>query len=204
MLHFDIVNGIAVIDAATVLMIPSLNKLYKKFKDPDLRDRVFTYIHVVAKLDPNAPFFGADSEELPDLAKSQYFDEEKPFPAQYADSIDGALKDYVYAFEAANVRALKLFDDKIDQIMKRVKNTEPKIIENYNAKTDTTTFASNIDIITKSLEKIDGLLVAKEKLEAKIRNESGKQGSVRGKKKPSMLERKSMLKKVTNAASSNT
>lgn len=195
MLHFDMQNQVAVIDATTAMGVPEILRIYKKFnKNPDLRDRVLTYIHIVSKLDPKAPFFGAESTEIADLAKSTYFTETTPFPTDAENQINVAMAQYIKAFEKAEVRILKLFDDKIDQIKNLIAKTVPKIEENTNPVSGAVTFTTNIDIITKSLEKIDGLLVAKGKLEAKIRNESEGKGSVRGGKKPSLLERRSMVK----------
>jgi len=196
MLHFDMKNGIAVIDATTVLLIPEMLTAHKMFKGL-MRDKVFTYIHVCAKLDPSAPFFTAEKTEIESLARNNYFNEEFPFPTQAREKLvlDKGLKAYVKAFETAEVRILKLFDDKIDQIKKTIEDTSPQIVENTNPTTGAVTFSSNIDIITKSMEKIDSLLIAKARLEAKIRNESEGKGSVRGGKKPSRLERKSIQKK---------
>ena len=70
-----------------------------------------------------------------------------------------------------------------------IKDTTPKIEENTNPTTGAVTFSSNVDILTKAMEKIDSLMVTKSKLEAKLRNESSGKGSVRGGKKPSKLER---------------
>jgi len=188
-------NGIAVIDAITVLAIPEMLVVHKKFKGL-MRDKVFTYIHIVARLDPTAPFFSAEENEIEGLAKQNYFDEEFPYPADghRMNIISEGLKAYKKGFEKAEVRILKLFDDKIDQIKTVIKDTDPKIVEN-TSNTGVITFSSNIDIITKSMEKIDGLMVAKSRLEAKIRNESEGKGSVRGGKRPSRLERKSIQNK---------
>jgi len=193
MLHFDMKNGIAVIDATTVLLVPEMLKAHKRFKGL-MRDKVFTYIHVCARLDPSAPFFTAEESELNELAKQNYFNAEFPFPTIPNELllVEKALAAYKKAFEKAEVRILKLFDDKIDQIKNVIKDTEPQIVENTNPSTGAVTFSSNIDIITKSMEKIDGLLIAKARLEAKIRNEAEKEGSIRGGAKMSRLEMKSI------------
>ena len=189
-------NGLAVIDAATVLTIPEMLVVHKKFKGL-MRDKVFTYIHICARLDTKAPFFTAEESEIEELAKQNYFDEEFPFPTDdhRANIIAEGLKAYKKAFEKAEVRILKLFDDKIDQIKDVIKDTSPQIVENTNPTTGATTFSSNIDIITKSMEKIDGLMIAKSRLEAKIKNEAEGKGSIRGGKKASRLERKSIQSK---------
>ena len=189
-------NGIAVIDATTVLLIPEVLKMHKKFKGI-MRDKVFTYMHVCARLDPRAPFFTAEESEIQALAKQNYFNEEFSFPTIEAEIkiVENAVIAYKGAFEKAEVRILKLFDDKIDQIKNVIKDTEPQIVENTNPTTGAVTFSSNIDIITKSMEKIDGLLISKARLEAKIRNESEGKGSIRGGKKASRLEMKSIQNK---------
>ena len=195
MLHFDMKNGIAIIDATTALTIPKLLEVHKKFKGL-MRDKVFTYIHICSRLDPQVPFFTAEEDEIRELSKQNYFNEEFPFPDAHAELIETALQKYKEAFDKPEVRILKLFDDKIDQIKNIIRDTKPKIVENTNPTTGAVTFSSNIEIITKSMEKIDGLLVAKARLEAKIRNESEGKGTFRGGKKPSRLEAKSIRDKI--------
>jgi hypothetical protein len=193
MLKFDIIQGKVRIDPQNVLMIPELKNLFDLFQG-EVRDRVFTYVHVVARLDPAAPFFSSDAEELPQLAKRNYFSNTIPFPEDKTAIIDLAVNAYIRAYETPDVRILKLFDDKIDEIKKMIKDTTPQIAENHNPTNGAITFTSNIDIITKAMEKIDGLLVVKERLEAKIKNQTGNKGSIRGGKQPSMLEKRSILK----------
>ena len=183
MLHFDMMNGIAVIDAGTVLMIPQLNILYNKL-DPDLRDRVFTYIHVSSQIDKNAPFFSAAFNEIHELCRKNYFNIEQPFPDTLQGEIEECSAVYTKAFETPEKRMLKVFDKKLDQIRIKVDATEPEIIKSTHPTSGAVAFTSNIDIITKSMGSIDGLMVVKNKLEAKIMNAAETAGKYRGGKRP--------------------
>ena len=194
MLHFDMQNQIAVVDATNVILIPELGRLYTKL-NLALRDKVFTYIHVVAQIDTKAPFFSADPEEIRDLALRNYFNEEVPFPDRYANPIENALTAYIKAYETPEVRMVKIFNEKIDQLRKLIKDTTPEIVKVTNPNTGVVSFSSNVDILTKTMEKIDSLMATKERLEAKIRRESEGKGSFRGNKKPSRLEREAMKDK---------
>lgn len=185
------------IDAQHLMLIPELKRINRMFKK-DVRERIFTYIHVCARLDPKAPFFTADPNEIEALAQRNYFIEETdadgafPTDPKSIKLITDGLKAYVKAYESPEVRMVRIFNDKIDQIRKLVKDTNPEIVKTTNPTTGAVSFSSNVDILTKSMEKIDSLMATKERLEAKIRRESEGKGSVRGGKKPSRLERKSM------------
>lgn len=192
MLKFDMANGIAIIDGLHLKTIPEFQELYN-ILDPVKRDRVFTYIHVRAKIDKNAPFFTAEDEELKELAYRQYFNEEIPFPTAAETLIENALKNYVKAYEKIGERVLKLFDKKIQQIAKMVEEVEPKIVE-YVSNGGSKGFASNVDMIAKSLKEMDALQTAKERLEAKMSSEAEKSGRAKAGRTPSRLERKTMLK----------
>ena len=188
MLYFNQENGRAVLDATHLLLIPEFRRLQRKLT-PEMTSRVFTFIHAIAKVDPKAPFFTADDAEIVALAKRNYFTEEYPYPNEVQDKITAALNAYLKAYETPEARVLKLFNSKIDQLSTMIKDTTPKIEENTNPTTGAITFSSNVDILTKAMEKIDSLMVTKSKLEAKLRNESDGKGVVRGGKKPSKLER---------------
>lgn len=188
MLYFDQVNGKAVLDATHLILIPEFKVLQRKLT-PEMTSRVFTYIHVISKVDTKAPFFLSDDAEIDALAKRNYFTVEYPYPNDIQDKIDAALNAYLKAYETPEARVLKLFNSKIDQLSTMIKDTTPKIKENKNPTTNAITFSSNVDILTKAMEKIDSLMVTKSKLEAKLKNESDGKGSVRGGKKPSKLER---------------
>lgn len=198
MLKFDMANGVAVIDGLHLKAIPEFEELYEKL-DPITRDRVFTYIHILSKVDKSAPFFTAPEHELLDLIHRQYF-RDVVFPEEHSELIEKALEKYTIAYESAESRILKLFNDKIDSIARMVKNIEPKIVE-YVTNAGSKGFASNVDMITKSLKEIDTLRTTKEKLEAKLKGDAEKQGAARGGKRPSRLERKSMVKKSENSDS---
>ena len=188
MLYFNQENGRAILDATHIILIPEFRRLQRKLT-PEMTSRVFTFIHAIAKVDPKAPFFSADDAEIEALAKRNYFTEEYPYPDEVQDKIDAALNAYLKAYETPEARVLKLFNSKIDQLSTMIKKTVPKIEENTNPTTGAVTFSSNVDILTKAMEKIDSLMVTKSKLEAKLKNESDGKGSVRGGKKPSKLER---------------
>lgn len=192
MLKFDMANGIAIIDGLHLKTIPEFQELYN-ILDPVKRDRVFTYIHVRAKLDKNAPFFDAEDSELKDLAYKNYFDEEHPFPAAAEGVIETALKNYIAAYEKIGAKVLKLFNKKIHQITKMIEDVEPKMVE-YTTSSGSKGFATNVDMIAKSLKEMDALQTAKERLEAKLNSEAEKSGRAKAGRTPSRLERKTMLK----------
>jgi len=194
MLKFNRVDGRAILDAEHLILIPEFKSLEDKL-DPEMSFRVFTYIHVISKVDSKAPFFTADDLEIQLLAQKNYFSKEYPYPEALQTDIALALNAYLKAFEKPETRVLKLFNNKIDQLSKMIKDTTP-VINEYTTSSGSKGFSSNVDILTKAMEKIDSLMITKAKLEAKLRNESEGKGSVRGGKKPSKLEREHAQKMI--------
>lgn len=178
---------------ALSMSLKSVQKVYKDY-DPDVAIRVLTYIHIVSRLDPSAPFFSADVKEIHELARRQMFSEAETVEMNW-ESIDTLSIKYEKAFETPDVRVVKIFNDKIDQIKNMIKDTEPVIVE-YATSSGSKGFSSNVPIITKAMQDLDNLLDAKEKLEARVRKQSVKAGKIMGGKSPSRLEAVHLRKKI--------
>ena len=57
MLNFNLQNGKVAIDPYS-MMLKCIKDVLEEYKsNPDEAIRVLTYIHIVAKIDPKAPFF---------------------------------------------------------------------------------------------------------------------------------------------------
>lgn len=192
MLHFNIQKGRVVLDAMS-LSLKSVQKVYEDY-DPDVAIRVLTYIHIVSRLDPSAPFFSADIKEIHELSARQMFSDEERETMSWEPIRKLALR-YEKAFETPEVRVVKIFNDKIDQIREMIRDTEPTIVE-YVTTSGSKGFSSNVPIITKAMQDLDNLLDAKEKLEARVRKQSAKAGRIMGGKSPSRLEASHLKKKI--------
>lgn len=188
MLHFNKQHGKVIIDPINELM--NLVREVQEKYDPDIAIRVLTYIHVASRLDPAAPFFSADEKEVRDLAIRNIFTETERETYKHEDFEDWK-KLYEKEYETADVRVVKIFNDKIDQIREMIKDTTPVIVE-YSTSSGSKGFASNTAIITKAMNDMDSLMDAKEKLEARIRKQSAKAGKIHGGKTPTRLEAKHM------------
>lgn len=191
MLHFNIQKGQVVLDAMS-MTLKSVKEIYKDY-DPDVAIRVLTYIHVVSRMDPTAPFFSADVKEIHELSKRQFFPEDEWATINW-ENVDKLADKYEKVYETPELRVVKIFNDKIDQIREMIKDTTPSIV-GYITTSGSKGFSSNVPIITKAMQDLDSLLDAKEKLEARVRKQSAKAGKIMGGKAPSRLEAKHLKKK---------
>ena len=95
--------------------------------DPDVAIRVLTYVHIASKIDPRAPFFTADEKEVRDLAMMNIFT-----PAERKIYKHEEFEDYKKWYEKENetpeLRMVKIFNDKIDQIREMIKSTKPQVV----------------------------------------------------------------------------
>lgn len=183
MLKFNIKEGKVFVDALH-LGLKTFERLEKRYEG-DMLVKIYTYIHLVSQIDKDAPYFSAAYEEVEGLAKLQLFNTEEWLTIEKR-GLNGAVKEYKNMYGTPEIRIVGIFNAKIDQIRQLIENTKPQITQ-YESNSGVVGHASNLPIITKTMTDLDGLLVAKDKLEAKIRKESTI-GKMRAGKKPSMLE----------------
>lgn len=190
MLTFNQQNGKVVIDAYT-RMISEIEEVVEKFKeDPDEGIRVLTYIHLCARIDPKAPFFEASETDIWELAERNVWRGE-PQEKEAIESYKKVVSPYRAAFSGPESNAITIFNDKIYQIQRLIKDTKPEIVK-YETAAGSKGFASNVATISKAMKDLDDLLDAKEKLQARLQKHVQKEGKIQGKKQPSRLERQSM------------
>lgn len=173
------------------LMIDEIRAVWEKDRTriKEKATALISYIHLSAQVDPEAPFFGAKSSEVKELSARNIWRDDIP---RNIEQYDDTIVAYRKAYETADVRVLKTFSDKIDEIQELIGEQKPKITENYNDKTGAVSFATNMKIITDAMKDINGLIDEKEKLEQRIKKELANQISTLGQKKPSRLERQQM------------
>ena len=188
MLKFTIAEGKVIVDPLHA-SLDIVKKVTNKYKTDAVA--VLTYIHLMSRIDPSAPFFTAQQDELQELVKRQLFTDTQ-WKKLNKKQLSAWVEEYKKMYEPPEVRAVNIFNEKIDQIQRLIKDTEPEIIVNTST-SGVTTFASNLKIITDTMKELETLLTAKEKLEAKIRKETTL-GKMRAGKTPSMLEKKMMKK----------
>jgi len=182
-MKFDIANGKVTIDAMH-LGLKTFKVIVDKYKE-DMATKVFTYIHLVSQIDKEAPFFSAAFDEVEHLTKIQTFTELE-WKKVEKRGLKVAITEYKEMYATPENRIVGIFNAKIDQIRKLIEDTDPEITQ-YVSNSGVVGHASNLPILTKTMTDLDGLLVAKDKLEAKIRKQST-MGKMRAGKKPSMLE----------------
>jgi len=198
MLNFNLQNGKIVIDAYS-MMIGEIADIVEEYKDnPDEGIRVLTYIHLASRIDPKAPFFDADEKEIKQFARNNTWRllTRKEQESIDIDRWDDAITAYKKAYEGPEARVSRIFNDKIDQINRLIKDTEPQIVS-YTTSSGSKGFASNTAIITKAMNDLDNLLDAKDKLKARMKKQSLKEGKVKGGSTPSRLEKKAIRQQTS-------
>ena len=162
-----------------------VKEIKRKYKG-DFGTRVLTFIHIVARIDPSAPFFTASEIDIRELATMQLFSETEVKKLN-KKQINSWIEEYKKIYETPEVRIVNIFNNKVDQIRNLIENTEPEL-EKVVTTNGAVSFVSNIQLITKTMEELGNLLTVKEKLEAKIRKEVIG-GVMRAGKSPSLLEK---------------
>lgn len=150
---------------------------------------LISYVHLAAQIDPEAPFFGAKEDEAKGLAAKNIWRDKIP---RTIDNYDVAIKAYIDAYETADVRVMKTYSKKIDELEEIISDTKPKIEENINDKTGAVTFSTNIKIISDTMKDMNSLMDEKEKLEQRIKRQEMQNISTLGGKTPSRLEKRQM------------
>jgi hypothetical protein len=123
MLNFNLQNGKVAIDPYSMMLKCIKNVLREYNSDPDEAIRVLTYIHIVAKIDPKAPFFGAKDSEIRELAVANIWNNIPKADRKKLDftAYDDYIKEYKKAYEGPEARVVNIFNNKIDQISELIK-----------------------------------------------------------------------------------
>lgn len=165
----------------------------------DYANKLLTYVHIVSRIDPDAPFYNSDPGEVPFLAKSQiYRNIEHQFTQEEELLIDQAIEVYIKANEIVDERLLKTYSDKLDQMRLELGLKKFEIVRNKNGLTGVVTFASNSKIITDSMKDIDKILDVRDALQERLDNAKSSKARYKADRKPSFLE--TQLAKVQNDA----
>lgn len=188
-MEFDIAHGRIRVKPET-LMLAKLRDIYEADDSPNkgLATDILTYVHIAAQIDETAPFFGAREDEIKELAKMNvWHGRECPFDLAM---VDAAIDEYRKSKEVGEMRILKIFNRKIDQIQDRIDAVTPQIVEKTDARGNFTGFASNMGMITKVMAELNPLLDEKDKLVQRMKKQSEAEKTFRAGKKQNLLERR--------------
>ena len=105
-----------------------------------------------------------------------------------ANALEQVCDLYELANKTAEYRFIQTIDKQLDLIRQVIEDNPPKIVENCNPRTGEIRFNSNMDIITKSIDKLNEILKKKEDFQNRL-TKNTLAGNVHGKKTPSLLER---------------
>lgn len=160
------------------------------------------FVYLVCDISEDNPFRNMDYKEKEEKAEAICYSKDKTsiFYIGLAQSeeiinlITRAYHKYNELTETSPKRLIVDIDNKIDEIRRLVKTTEPKIHENINVKTGAITFATNLKIITDVLQEIDSLMATRESIDKRINKEATKV-KAKGNKERSPIQ-EGMLKKV--------
>ena len=176
---------------AYALMIDEIRVIWQRDRTriKDKATELISYVHLAAQIDPEAPFFSSREDEVKGLVAQNLW---RSSPPRNLEQYDDTITAYQEVYETAGVRILKSFTLKIDEIKDLIDDEKPKIQENYNEKSGSTTYATNIKIITSAMREINGLMDEQEKLEQRLKRQDLQAISTLGEKKPSRLEKRQM------------
>lgn len=188
-MEFDIVSGRIRVKPQTLMLAP-LRTIYEADDSPtkDTANDALTYIHLCAQIDESAPFFGAREDEIRELAKMNvWYNRTCPFDLTL---LEPALEAYKKSKEVGEMRVLKMFSRKIDQLHDKIDVVTPQIVEKVDRHGNMTGFATNMGMITKVMSELNPLLDEKDKLVARMKKASEVEKSYRAGKKQNLLEKR--------------
>ena len=167
-------------------MLASMRKIYEEDESTNKEDstKYFTYIHLVSQIDPEAPYFRTPMRDTIRGAKKDCFGD-ADYMFEDEEAVEAMVKEYQEAHSTPEWRIIKSFDLKINQLKDLLDDTEPEITQNEKTKA----FASNIPIITKTMQDIEIVIITRDKLIAIAKKEQSAGGKVRADATPSLLER---------------
>lgn len=176
------------------LMIAEIREVWNsdRARNREKATAIISYVHLAAQIDSEAPFFNAKDDEVKALASQNIW---RNNPPRALENYDITIEAYQKAYETADVRIVKSFTRKIDQMKTLMDDTAPKIEENIHPVSGATTFASNTKIITDIMGSIDVLMNEREKLEQRIKRQAQQGITTLGAKKPSRLEQRLINKR---------
>ena len=155
----------------TFLMIPEFVAVWEfdKTKSKLHANKLLFYIYLMCDLQDTCPTKNlSKTQKDPQCRFMAFGSKDYHFKEEELPLIQGAIDAYTLFNETAEERVLTVYDEKIDQIRHMLKTTTPAIVTNINPVTMATTYASNVDIINKSLKEISNLVKAKNELKQAI------------------------------------
>lgn len=187
-MEFDIQHGRIRVKPET-LMLGELRAIWEADDSPnkELATEVLTYIHIAAQVDEKTPFFNAREDEIRELAKNNvWFQRECRFNLL---EVEPALLSYKKSKEVGEMRVLKIFNRKIDQLQDKIDGIEPDIRERISDKGVFLGYASNMKMITDIMAELNPLLDEKDKLTQRMKKQSEIDKTFRAGKKQNLLEK---------------
>ena len=191
MLKFKRDKNRVVVDAYS-MMITEIKEIWvsDRTRLKDIATEHLTYMHLIAQIDDEAPYFTSPVDDVEELVQRNiYRKKENPISTNMLAKIHACVTAYQEAYETAEIRAVKVFGNKIDQISKEVDKTKPEVIK-YDTNSGGVGFASNIKIISDALKDQEELIMRKEALEQRIKKDKTKKINIMGDKIPSLLEKR--------------
>lgn len=171
------------------LMIQELNDIYYGTEDKGHATDVLSYIHLVSQIDPEAPYFASRKDEVVELAARDIWGTDyrtRIDPSVFDDSIVA----YLTAFDKPEVRIMRVFNHKIDQLQTMLEGTTPIIEKSTNQKAGTFTYVSNTKFITQVMSDLTDLMDGRDALQARIQQTQQKENKIWGGRRQSFLDKK--------------
>lgn len=188
MLKFSLERGRVFIDPLSI-QVRGLNQIYERDTSlgKETATKALTYIHLVAQIDPDAPYFNAPFNEVRPLVKKDLYDD---YEIEFDDEefVEDCIADYQKAYEESGARAARVVAKKIDEIIDEMDNKKIEVVRSSNR--GTVTFASNFAIFQKMADSLNDMMLQQKKLEEMLKKENKADIKTRGAKRLSRQEQK--------------
>ena len=168
-----------------ILLIPEFTQIRQQLKDK--ASDLFLFIYYMCDLDDDNPIRDMQSDEkFKSALKYAYGSKKAAFTKKEYALLKPAIEAYLKYNRTAEERILITFDEKVDELITSLDDTEPEAIT-YYAKSGVK-FATNSGIINAALEEIAKIKEMKKRIMSAIINQSIST-KIRGKLELSPLSR---------------
>lgn len=175
----------------TTLLIAALLDIWNSDQSfgKEYSNKMLSYVHLISRIDPLAPYYNEDPDDVVPLAKNEIFgDPLFVFTENEQIMIENAVMYYCKGNEIIEERIYRDFCDKIDEIRKKIRDTKVEIVKNTDTVKNHVTFTSNGAIISKLMKELGDMIKIKDDMYSVMRNARTAETKIKGARKPSFLE----------------
>lgn len=181
------------------LLLKGLMSVWEADKSSDKKRAIslLTYIHLISRIDSEAPFSNLSYKDVREKASKLIWDGNNDFLGFSEIDVEDIVKEYQLAYEKPEEAVVRAYNEKIHEVREVLEAQEIVLKENKGK------YVSNFAILHKMMKELVTLINCRDELKKIIRRDASDEFGSTG-KKLSILERKRrVVKKKSSSVSDN-